>query len=242
MWSEYETLLQRNGCQKRCFRNTLKTSLRRFDVDVEIVQFWLKKETPGEVSLPNRVMETEAQRHTNLKGLYSWSLSWSDLQTRYTTLGEITLTVSLGYSIFDTLELLRYSSMKHVLLVLHHILLIFLILGALYAHQYLGVVILGLSIEVQSIFGYLRNMIHHYGYTNDSKPFRIITYVAALMFVTYRIPILSFILLSYHYNHDGLPLIIIIIGYVGIFGILCYNIYVHLSLVHSIKTHKQHQR
>ncbi|XP_072040081.1 TLC domain-containing protein 2-like [Amphiura filiformis] len=125
-----------------------------------------------------------------------------DRVTTYTTLGEVITGIFAGYTIYDTVDLLKYQGFSATWPVLvHHILLTYIGVGYfLYHHYFQGYLILACFAEINSIFLHGRMLLLMYGTPKNSLLFKVNNAVNICSFLTCRLG--SFTVLMFLLHED----------------------------------------
>lgn len=103
--------------------------------------------------------------------------------------------ISFGYLAHDLIDLLiNERSVRILELLFHHVIVIGAFLIALITNMFLGVVVLGLLMELNSIFLHSRSLLNLYRQPKDSTAFKFVALVNILTFVIFRIFISVYLL------------------------------------------------
>ncbi|VDN50281.1 unnamed protein product [Dracunculus medinensis] len=103
--------------------------------------------------------------------------------------------LSAGYLLHDLVDLLvNERSLRILELLFHHIIVLFAFAISLITNKFLGVVIYGLLMELNSIFLHSRSLLNLYGVPKMSTSFRIIALLNVVSFMIFRIFISSYLL------------------------------------------------
>ncbi|OZC06715.1 hypothetical protein X798_06285 [Onchocerca flexuosa] len=118
-----------------------------------------------------------------------------DMVNYTNTMAHYLLIVSTGYLIHDIIDLLiNEQSLRIVELLFHHA-IVLLAFGTNYAtDKFLGVVVCGLLMELNSIFLHSRSMLNLYRVNKSSTPFRIIALLNIVTFIIFRMVVSTYLL------------------------------------------------
>ncbi|KAL3997440.1 TLC domain family protein [Acanthocheilonema viteae] len=118
-----------------------------------------------------------------------------DMVNYTNTMAYYLLIVSTGYLIHDLADLLiNEQSLRIIELLFHHI-IVLIAFGTNYAtNKFLGVVVCGLLMELNSIFLHSRSMLNLYRVKKSSTPFRIIALLNIVTFIVFRIAVSTYLL------------------------------------------------
>uniref|UniRef100_A0A0R3RL29 TLC domain-containing protein n=1 Tax=Elaeophora elaphi TaxID=1147741 RepID=A0A0R3RL29_9BILA len=118
-----------------------------------------------------------------------------DMVNYTNTMAHYLLIVSTGYLIHDLTDLvINEQSLRIIELLFHHI-VVLIAFGTNYAtNKFLGVVICGLLMELNSIFLHSRSMLNLYRVDKSSTPFRIIALLNIVTFIVFRMAVSTYLL------------------------------------------------
>jgi hypothetical protein len=103
--------------------------------------------------------------------------------------------VSFGYIIHDLLDLLINENSARILeLLFHHVIVIIAFLITLITNKFLGVLMLGLLMECNSIFLHSRSLLNLYRQPKNSTAFKFIALLNILTFMTCRMAVSVYLL------------------------------------------------
>ncbi|KAI6182099.1 TRAM/LAG1/CLN8-like proteiny domain-containing protein [Aphelenchoides bicaudatus] len=161
--------------------------------------------TELEVVPPNKKWRTSNEAvsliHSVVSGL--WALyacvTYPDLLTSINTfthpVPKFLVYVSFGYIAHDLLDLLINERSARILeLLFHHVIVITAFLITLITNLFLGVVVLGLLMEVNSIFLHSRSLLNLYRQPKDSTAFKFIALLNILTFMVFRMAVSAYLL------------------------------------------------
>ncbi|EFO22453.1 hypothetical protein LOAG_06036 [Loa loa] len=118
-----------------------------------------------------------------------------DMVNYTNTMAHYLLIVSTGYLIHDLIDLLiNEQSLRIIELLFHHV-IVLIAFGTNYAtNKFLGVVVCGLLMELNSIFLHSRSMLNLYRVDKSSTPFRIIALLNIVTFIIFRMAVSTYLL------------------------------------------------
>lgn len=148
----------------------------------------------------------------------------------------IQISVSLGYFIYDTMDILRSnkklsSQSKEVLI--HHALIIFIFSIPLSVNKFVGYTIGALSIEFNTIFLHLRFMLVFCGIEKSSLFFRVISILNLATFIMFRILTLCWMTRWIVINRHLIHIVWFSIGSTGLAIMMVINIFLLQRLLQS---------
>ncbi|XP_072020263.1 TLC domain-containing protein 2-like [Amphiura filiformis] len=98
---------------------------------------------------------------------------WEDFVGNYTQLGEITLGITIGYAIYDILDLFTNKPLRVIWpLLIHHFIAVFFPSLFLWRQEYLAYGIICCTVEVNSIALHIRQLLLMYNVTKQSIIFK----------------------------------------------------------------------
>jgi len=160
----------------------------------------LPSSTELEVVPPNKKWrisnEAVSLIHSVISGI--WALysitTYSGLLTEMNTfthpVPKFLIYISFGYIAHDLVDLLvNERSVRILELLFHHIIVIMAFMTTLVTDMFLGVVILGLLMECNSIFLHSRSLLNLYRQPKDSTAFKFIALLNILTFMVFRIAV-----------------------------------------------------
>uniref|UniRef100_A0A0N5ALS7 TLC domain-containing protein n=1 Tax=Syphacia muris TaxID=451379 RepID=A0A0N5ALS7_9BILA len=103
--------------------------------------------------------------------------------------------LSGGYTIHDLIDLLiNEHSLRILELFFHHVIVLVAFGTTLFTGLFLGVVVLGLLMELNSIFLHSRSLMNLYGVDKTSTQFRIVALLNIVTFMVFRMAVSAFLL------------------------------------------------
>lgn len=98
--------------------------------------------------------------------------------------------ISFGYILHDLIDLLINERSYRILeLLFHHVIVIIGFLTTLTTSLFLGVVVLGLLMELNSIFLHTRSLMNLYGQPKNSTAFKFVALLNILTFFVFRMAV-----------------------------------------------------
>ncbi|BFZ18470.1 hypothetical protein BsWGS_21508 [Bradybaena similaris] len=157
-----------------------------------------------------------------------------DLITVYTGLSHTLVSFSVGYFLFDLLDLLYYQRNRQALELLgHHTVLICCFMVAVSSRHYVGYAVVALMVEWNSIFLHLRQLLQICGVAKLNNWYRLNSLTNLATFIVFRILLLSWMTRWIVINKDLVPLIFYTMGSVGLAVIVAMNIVLFYRLLRS---------
>uniref|UniRef100_A0A0N5B2A1 TLC domain-containing protein n=1 Tax=Strongyloides papillosus TaxID=174720 RepID=A0A0N5B2A1_STREA len=152
--------------------------------------------------------------------------------------GALLCMVSLSYFILDTIDTVASArGFSLVELTAHHVLSTIGVLLPFTTGKYMQLVLMGLVMEVNSIFLHTRILMMYKGANKKSKAFKIVSLTTAITFVIFRLfPSLYMVVLFLHYAISGngdSSIIALILGGSIVFGLLTSNCIMFARLIRS---------
>lgn len=98
--------------------------------------------------------------------------------------------MSTGYLLHDLLDLLiNERSVRILELLFHHVVVLTAFFTTLTSGKFLGVVVCGLLMEVNSIFLHSRSLLNLYGWSKNSSTFRLISLMNMMTLFVFRMAV-----------------------------------------------------
>lgn len=157
-----------------------------------------------------------------------------DLVTVHTSSAHTAISVSAGYFIYDLIDLLighrKRSSFE---LVFHHVLVILCFGLAITTYNFLGFCIVGLLVEVNSVFLHARQLMNLQRIHRGTKMYRINSIVNIGTFIVFRIITLGLLMLWVHKSRQKLTAAAYLLGSVALPIILVMNVVLFLRILNT---------
>uniref|UniRef100_A0A0N5C8F0 TLC domain-containing protein n=1 Tax=Strongyloides papillosus TaxID=174720 RepID=A0A0N5C8F0_STREA len=139
--------------------------------------------------------------------------------------------MSFGYIVHDLIDLLvNERSVRIIELLFHHVVVISAFLITLITNKYLGLVTLGLLMELNSIFLHTRSLLNLYGTKKSTVAFKLIALCNIVTFMIFRMAVSSYLLYWIVSNFQNMNIVIGIISFLVILSlaitntVLCYRV------------------
>uniref|UniRef100_A0A0K0F946 TLC domain-containing protein n=1 Tax=Strongyloides venezuelensis TaxID=75913 RepID=A0A0K0F946_STRVS len=139
--------------------------------------------------------------------------------------------MSFGYIVHDLIDLLvNERSVRIIELLFHHVVVISAFLVTLITNKYLGLVTLGLLMELNSIFLHTRSLLNLYGTKKSTVAFKLIALCNIVTFMIFRMAVSSYLLYWIISNFQNMNIVIGIISFLVILSlaitntVLCYRV------------------
>ncbi|ELT94577.1 hypothetical protein CAPTEDRAFT_183976 [Capitella teleta] len=178
--------------------------------------------------------------HSLLSGLWAMLAIYmdpklaEDVIVRHSTLSQTLISVSVGYFIYDTVDMLRFQSFRQALeLVLHHIVILICFGVSVLTQQYVGYAVIALLVEINSIFLHLRQLLKFVNFAKDNPVYRLNSLINMGTYIVFRIATLAWMTRWIVINRDQIPLVLYTTGSVGLAIITVMNIILFYRLLQS---------
>uniref|UniRef100_A0A7I4XWU1 TLC domain-containing protein n=1 Tax=Haemonchus contortus TaxID=6289 RepID=A0A7I4XWU1_HAECO len=132
--------------------------------------------------------------------------------------------VSFGYLLHDFLDLvLNEQSARIIELLFHHVVVITGFVITLVTYKYLGVVIFGLLMELNSVFLHTRSLLNLYGVKKKSTSFRLVALLNIITLAVFRISVSIYLVYWAITQITVIPWVHSIFCVFVIFSLFCSN-------------------
>jgi len=139
--------------------------------------------------------------------------------------------LSTGYIIHDFSDLvINERSVRIIELLFHHVMVLIAFFTTLYTHKFLGVLMCGLLMELNSIFLHSRSLLNLYGQCKTSTSFRMIALLNIITFMLFRM-VISVYLLYWQFTTAWLMAwpytlvtLVVILSFAVTNTVLCYRV------------------
>lgn len=157
-----------------------------------------------------------------------------DLIQTYTTAAHTLISASVGYFVYDTLDMIVYQRSRQTLeLLLHHIIIIICFGIAIFTYFYVGYAILALIVELNTIFLHMRQLLQMCGFSRSNQYYRLNSLINLGTFIIFRIATVAWMTRWIVINKDLLPLAFYTIGSIGLATLTVINIILFYRLLQS---------
>nr|KAI8738054.1 TLC domain-containing protein 2-like [Biomphalaria glabrata] len=157
-----------------------------------------------------------------------------DLITTYTTLSHTLIAFSVGYFLYDLLDLyMSRRSRQSLELIGHHFVIITCFMVAVGTRHYVGYAVVALLVEINSIFLHLRQLLQICGVSKLNSWSRVNSFVNLGTFIVFRILLLAWMTRWLVINKDSVPLLFYTLGSVGLAVMVAMNIILFYRLLRS---------
>lgn len=157
-----------------------------------------------------------------------------DLIGTYSWFSYALICISLGYFVYDMLDLIVCQRTWQSLELLGHHVVILVCYGvAVTTHLYVGYAVVGLLVEVNSILLHLRQLLQICGIPKGSGIYRFTSLVNLATFIVFRISLLAWMTRWIVINKDNVPLVFYTIGSIGLAIMTLMNIILFYRLLRS---------
>ncbi|KAK5986398.1 TLC domain-containing protein 2 [Trichostrongylus colubriformis] len=132
--------------------------------------------------------------------------------------------VSFGYLLHDFLDLvLNEQSARIIELLFHHFVVITGFVVTLVTYKYLGIVIFGLLMELNSVFLHTRSLMNLYGVKKKSTSFRLVALLNIITLAVFRISVSIYLVYWAIMQINVIPWVHVIFCIFVIFSLFCSN-------------------
>lgn len=139
--------------------------------------------------------------------------------------------LSFGYIVHDLIDLLiNERSVRIIELLFHHVVVISAFLITLTTNKYLGLVTLGLLMELNSIFLHTRSLMNLYGIQKSTVAFKLIALLNIVTFMIFRNGVNVYLLYWIISNFQKMNVIVGVVSFLVILSlaitntVLCYRV------------------
>uniref|UniRef100_A0AC35TZN1 TLC domain-containing protein n=1 Tax=Rhabditophanes sp. KR3021 TaxID=114890 RepID=A0AC35TZN1_9BILA len=151
--------------------------------------------------------------------------------------------LSFGYILHDLIDLLvNERSVRIIELLFHHVVVISAFMLTLITSKYLGLAVVGLFMEINSIFLHTRSLMNLYGVDKKSTSFKMIALLNIVTFMVFRNAVSIYLLYWVVTNFFTMHIIIALISFIVILSlsstntVLCYRVMAADGLLGKKKT------
>ncbi|KAK3589146.1 hypothetical protein CHS0354_017114 [Potamilus streckersoni] len=157
-----------------------------------------------------------------------------DLIKTSTPLGHTLISVSVGYFVYDVIDMLIYQRTRQTYeLLLHHAVIIVCFAVAIVTKLYVGYAVVALLVELNSIFLHMRQLLQICGFQKDNQFYRLNSIVNLGTFVGCRIATLAWMTRWIVINKNLIPLVFYSLGSMGLALTTVMNIILFYRLLRS---------
>lgn len=157
-----------------------------------------------------------------------------DLITVFSTLAQNLVALSLGYFVYDSIDMLRFHrTKKSYELLIHHAVILICFGIAIVMHTYIGYAIVALIVELNSIFLHIRQLMQLSGVSKKSSVFRLNGLLNLGTFIVFRIATLAWMTRWVIINREVIPLVFYAVGSIGLAIITAMSIVLFSRLLQS---------
>ncbi|XP_048252462.1 TLC domain-containing protein 2-like [Haliotis rufescens] len=166
-----------------------------------------------------------------------------DMITTYSSFSYTLISFSVGYFVYDVVDMLLYQRTRQSLELLgHHAVLLMCYMVAITTHMYVGYAVVGLIVEVNSIFLHLRQILQIQGFQKDNSFYRMNSLINLGTFIVCRITLLAWMTRWIVINKDHVPLLFYTMGSVGLAVLTLMNIILFYRVLMSDFVRKKDTR
>lgn len=157
-----------------------------------------------------------------------------DLIQTYTTSAHTLISASVGYFVYDTLDMIVYQRSRQTLeLLLHHVVIILCFGIAIFTYLYVGYAVLALIVELNTIFLHMRQLFQTCGFSKSNQYYRLNSLINLGTFIIFRIATVAWMTRWIVINKDLVPLPFYTLGSLGLATLTVMNIILFYRLLRS---------
>lgn len=157
-----------------------------------------------------------------------------DMIQTHTVPAHTLISVSVGYFIYDTIDMLIYQRNRQSYeLMGHHVVIIICFGVSIVSRMYVGYAVVALVIELNSIFLHLRQILQICHYKKDNKMYRLNSIINLGTFMGFRISVMAWMSRWMLINKDLIPLVFYSLGSIGLAVMTVMNIVLFYRLLQS---------
>ncbi|CAL4071729.1 unnamed protein product [Meganyctiphanes norvegica] len=162
-----------------------------------------------------------------------------DLINVYTTSSHVLVSFSVGYFIFDSVDMmLNHRKRSSYELMIHHTCVILCFGLAVVTKVYLGYAVVALLVEVNSVFLHLRQLLIIVGTKKNLSHYRLNSLLNIGTFIVFRIAVLGWMTRWLVINRDHVNLPTFTLGSVGLAIVMVMNIVLFFRICYADFTQK----
>ncbi|XP_059166039.1 TLC domain-containing protein 2-like [Physella acuta] len=157
-----------------------------------------------------------------------------DLITTYTFSSHSLVSFSVGYFLYDLVDLITYKRTRQSLeFIGHHVVIITCFMVAVWTRHYVGYAVVALLVEINSIFLHSRQLLQICGVSKFNPWYRLNSLINLASFIIFRILLLAWMTRWIVINKDAVPLVFYSLGSVGLAVMIAMNIILFYRLLQS---------
>ncbi|CAH1800424.1 unnamed protein product [Owenia fusiformis] len=165
-------------------------------------------------------------------------LMWTHNNVSYTL-----ISMTVGYTIYDCIDMLIYQRGRQTYeLLVHHAVIIICFGIAIMSYIYVGYACLALMVELNSAFLHLRQLLQILGFKKDNSTYRLNSLVNLGTYIVFRIATLAWMTRWLVINKDLIPFVVYTCGSIGLAVMTIMNIVLFYRLLRSDFFVKQRPR
>ncbi|XP_076452226.1 TLC domain-containing protein 2-like [Babylonia areolata] len=157
-----------------------------------------------------------------------------DLISTFSWFSYALISMSVGYFVYDILDMIVCERTRQSWeLVGHHIVIIMCFMVAVVKRMYVGYAVVGLVVELNSMFLHLRQLMQICSLSRSGSSYRLNSLINLATFIVFRISTLAWMTRWIVINKDALPLVLYSLGSVGLAVMTLMNIVLFYRLLRS---------
>ncbi|XP_076435044.1 TLC domain-containing protein 2-like [Babylonia areolata] len=178
--------------------------------------------------------------HACISGPWALSCFWEtpkmveDMISTYSSFSYVLISMAVGYFVYDMIDMVVCQRTRQSLeLVGHHIVIITCYMVSVTTQLYVGYAVVGLLVEVNSIFLHIRQLMQICGVSRKSVPYRVNSLINLATFMVFRISLLAWMTRWIVINRDKVPLLFYSLGSMGLAVLTLMNIVLFYRILRS---------
>ncbi|KAL8573358.1 TLC domain-containing protein 2 [Nucella lapillus] len=157
-----------------------------------------------------------------------------DLISTYSWFSYALISVSVGYFVYDMLDMIVCERTRQSWeLVGHHVVIIVCFMVAVLKRLYVGYAVVGLVVELNSIFLHLRQLLQICSLSRSTSFYRLNSLINLATFIVFRISMLAWMTRWIVINKDAMPLVFYTLGSIDLAVMTLMNIVLFYRLLLS---------
>ncbi|KAK7087822.1 TLC domain-containing protein 2-like [Littorina saxatilis] len=157
-----------------------------------------------------------------------------DLISTYSSFSYALISMSVGYFVYDMVDMVVCQRTRQSLeLVGHHVVIIACYMVAVTTQLYVGYAVVGLLVELNSIFLHMRQLMQICALSRKSGFYRLNSLLNMGTFIIFRISLLAWMTRWIVINKDSVPLVFYSMGSIGLAIMTLMNITLFYRLLRS---------
>ncbi|XP_071790844.1 TLC domain-containing protein 2-like [Asterias amurensis] len=166
--------------------------------------------------------------------LYSSPELLDDLIHNVTPMGEVLVAISVGYFIYDVIDILLYRSVTNTWpLLIHHIVILFCFGISLYLRSFIVYSLVSLAAEINSVFLHFRQILLIVNTPKHSAIYRANSAINIVSFLFFRFGTLVWMFYWLQSHYREVPFLLYCVATVGLITMVIINMVLYKRLLIS---------